>query len=355
MRQTQGVIPAMALGLLGTAGLFGQGKTMNWQNSCFNNPAAPYCQGHDFAVSKKPAANDAGSKPSVKTTRPYSDPRSAGSSTIVVGALDWRFADPLPDAVIGFNVSNLAASPLARGLIGRLGATASETDRALTDADMKKIFDGLSGVDQVAMSVRNNRVVVMVTGRAAESTVPPAEAGFKATSVSGNAMLFGHSDAVDQAAQRMAVHGLPADAAHQAFDERQSTSEFWVTGSPALLGPQAMSLGVKRFSLAVSIQDRLVSDLAFEFNGVPNANTLKTLQTTLGPSAVLEGNVMHVRTSIEAAEMDQKFAEIAASPLGQRLSELVKAAQYLPAPDTTVKKRTRPVIYGLDDGPREVN
>ncbi len=70
---------------------------------------------------------------------------------------------------------------------------------------------------------------------------------------------------------------------------------------------------------------------------------------------MLEGRVVHVRTSIEAEEIDQKFAEIAASPVGQRLSELVKAAQYLPAPDTTVKKRTRPVIYGLDDGPREVN
>src|SRR5580698_591104 len=133
MRQTQGIIPALALGLLCTASLFGQGKTMNWQNSCFNNPGAPYCQGHDFAVPKKPAANNDGSKTNVKKTANYSEPRSAGSSMIVVGALDWRFADPLPDAVIGFNVSSLAASPLARGLIGQLGATASETDRALTE------------------------------------------------------------------------------------------------------------------------------------------------------------------------------------------------------------------------------
>jgi hypothetical protein len=33
------------------------------------------------------------------------------------------------------------------------------------------MFDGLSGVDQVALSVRNNRVVAMITG-VADSLVP---------------------------------------------------------------------------------------------------------------------------------------------------------------------------------------
>jgi hypothetical protein len=267
----------------------------------------------------------------------------------VVGAVDWHFADPFPDALVGFNFSGLAASPLARSLITQLGAS-----QGLTEADIKKIFDGLSDVDQVALSQRNNRIVVMVTGHVTDLTPPTPEAGFKTASISGSAMLFGHSEAVDQAVQRVRMNGLPNDSTRLA-QELQNNNEFWVVGSAGLLGPQAVSTGVKRFTMAVSIRDSLSSDLAFEFNGVPNPNALKAFQTALGAGATLEGNVLHLRTSMEADEVQQKFGEIAASPLGQPLADLIKAAQYLPARDTTVPKRKRPVIYGLDDGPREVN
>jgi hypothetical protein len=33
----------------------------------------------------------------------------------------------------------------------------------------------------------------------------------------------------------------------------------------------------------------------------------------------------------------------------------VAAAKYLPARDTSVPKQTKPVIYGLDEGPKVVN
>ena len=111
---------------------------------------------------------------------------------------------------------------------------------------------------------------------------------------------------------------------------------------------------MKRFSLTVAIQNRLTSDMAFEFNGVPSANTLRMWQTKLG-AATFEGNVVHVRMSMESDEVQQKFSKIVASPLGQRLAALVAAARYLPVRDTTVPKQTRPVIYGLDAGPKEVS
>jgi hypothetical protein len=115
-----------------------------------------------------------------------------------------------------------------------------------------------------------------------------------------------------------------------------------------------VSAGVKRFSLAISVQNRFTSDLAIEFDGVPGADTLGIWQTKLG-AATLEGNVIHVRTSVEPDEMQQKFGEIAASSVGQRLAALVQAGRYLPARDTTVLKKARPVIYGLEGGPKEVN
>jgi hypothetical protein len=263
----------------------------------------------------------------------------------VVGGLDWRFADPCADAVAGFNFSGLAASPLARGLIAQLGAK-----QGLTEADMKKIFDGLSGVDQVALSIRDNRVVVMLSGSVADLTLPAPEAGWKAVSVHASAMLVGTADLVDQAAQRIAMR-VPLSELARSAEERQASSEFWASGSAQIVGPQALNAGVKRFWLTVSIRNRLTSDLAFEFNGVPSAKTLEMLPG----GATLEGNVLHARMSMEADEVQMKFGQIVASPVGERLAALVEAARYLPVRDLTIQRQTKPVIYGLDSGPKVVN
>ena len=58
---------------------------------------------------------------------------------------------------------------------------------------------------------------------------------------------------------------------------------------------------------------------------------------------------------MEGDEAQQKFGQVAGSPLGQRLAALVEAARYLPARDITVPKHAKPMIYGLDGGPKEVN
>jgi hypothetical protein len=341
-------IRILALALVCVASLCGQRK-FNWQDNCFMHPTAPYCMGHEDAIKRAPQAKGAPAPSQTVVTNPSaSTPRTATPSLIAVGGIDWRFADPLADALIGFNFSGLSASPLARGLIAQLGAK-----QGLTEADVQKIFNGLSGVDQVALSIRDSRIVVMITGRLTESTLPPPEAGMKVVPVSGNAMLVGQADAVDQAVQRMAMKGLPSELTRLA-EERQASSEFWAIASAQLVGQQAVSAGVKRFSLTVSIQNRLTSDVAFEFYGAPSAKTLQMWQTTLG-ATTLEGNVVHARSSMEAGEVQQKFGQIAAGPLGERLAALVGAARYLPMRDTSVPRQTRPVIYGLDGGPRVVN
>jgi hypothetical protein len=265
---------------------------------------------------------------------------------IVVSSIDWRFADPSADALVGFNLKAMSTSPLAGSLITQLGAA-----QGLTDADMQKIFDRLSGVEQVTLSVRGNQIVAMVS---ATDLAPPAlEEGLKAVPISGNAMLIGHADAVDQALQRIATKGPRAELTRLA-EERQANSEVWAIGSAALVGPKAASDGVKQFSLTVSTRDRLTGEAAFEFNGVPSANTLETWQTPLG-AATLEGNVVHVRTSLEGEEAQQTIGQIATTAAGMRLGALVKAARYLPLHEIPVPRKDKPVIYGLDGGPKEVN
>jgi hypothetical protein len=79
-------------------------------------------------------------------------------SVIVVGGIDWRFVDPSADAMAGFNVSRLSSSPMARSLMVLLGA-----NQGITGAEIEKLLEGLTGVDQVALSVRENRIVAWVT------------------------------------------------------------------------------------------------------------------------------------------------------------------------------------------------
>jgi hypothetical protein len=341
-------IHILALGLVSAASLYGQAHRTRWQDLCFKNPAAPFCQGNDYAIKPSAKKKSAAATPNVVTNPFPPTPQTVTPSVIVVGGIDWRFADPFADALVGFNFTGLSASPIARSLIAQLGA-----NQGLSEADMRKIFDGLSGVDQVALSVHDNRIVAMVTGRVTDSALPTPEANSKAVLVSGNAMLIGHPDAVDQAVQRIAMKSPPAELTRLA-EERQANSEFWAVGSDGLVGPQAVSAGVKRFSLTVSIRNRLTSDMAFEFDGVPSADTLRMWQTTLG-AATIEGNAVHVRVSMEGDEVQPKFSQVVGSPLGQRLAALVEAARYLPVHDVTVPKHAKPMIYGLEGGPKEVN
>jgi hypothetical protein len=337
-------IRVLALCLALAASLCGQ-RRFSWQEACFKNPSAPFCQGHDV-FSKHPAKPTKDGGPVDAGTDPFSSaPEELTPSVIVVGAIDWRFADPLADALAGFNFGGLSASPVAHSLISQLGA-------GLTEADLQKVFNRLCGVDQVALSVRDNKFVVMVTGGAAASTLPLAEAGWKTVRVSPTAILIGHADAVDQAAQRIVAKGPPAESTRSA-ERLQGNSEFWAVGSAGFVGPQAVTAGVKRFSLALALRNHLTSDLAFEFNGVPSTDALH-LWPTLG-DATLQGDVAHVRMAMRADEAQQKFGQIAASPLGQRLATLVSVARYLPVRDTTLSNQSKPVIYGLDDGPKVVN
>jgi hypothetical protein len=342
------MVRILAFCLVTAASLYGQAygqRRFNWQNYCFDHPAAPVCPSHEF-YDKRPAPAKATPPPSAVTNPFPSQPQNVTPSLIVVGGIDWRFADPDADAMVGFNFSALPASPLARRLIAQLGAK-----QGVAEADMQKILDGLSGVDQFALSVRDNRIVIMVTS-GTRSALATLEAGWKAVPVSGNVMLIGHADAVDEAARRIAIKG-PLDEPARLSQERQTNNEFWAAGSAGFVGAEAVSAGLKRFLLTVSTRNGLASDLAFEFNGAPHADTLRIWPELDG--GAIEGNVAHVRMPGEADEVLQRFRQIAVTPLGQRLAALVTTARYLPVRDTTVPKQTKPVIYGLDGGPRVLN
>ena len=334
------MIRSLAFSLLFAASLYGQ-KThkFSWQDACFNNSTAPYCMGHEDAIkrsarTKEAVAHNAGA------------PRENTPLPINSGGIDWRFADPLADAIAGFNFKDLSASPLARKLVIQFGVT-----EGVTEADMKKKLDGLAGVHQVAISTHDNRIVALITG-VSVSALPALEAGWKSVPVSADMILVGHADAVDQAVQRIASNGPLSDSTRLA-QERQFNSEFWAVGSSRFVGPQAESSTLQRFSLALSIQDLFASDATFEFNAAPAADAVP-FWPILGDAAI-ENNVVHAQTSMQGDEAQQRVGQMANSSLGQHLAALVTAGRYLPFRDITVLKKTKPVIYGLDDGPKVIN
>ena len=338
----------LVLALACTVGLCAQ--HFSWQDACFKNPALPYCPGHDSAVRPAPPQKDTGPTGVVRNpgsilSAPVSG--KAAPSVVTVGGVDWRFADPFADVIAGINFSRLAGSPVAIRVISQLGLK-----QDLSEAEIERILEGLSGVNQMAFSVRDNRTVVLVTGRVTESTISELPPGWKAVPVVGNALLLGQTDAVDQAAQRIATNATSSDLARSA-DQRQNESEFWAVRSAKSLGPQALSAGVKRFAMTISIQDRLTIEEAYEMNAIPDANARRAWPGNIA-GAQIDGNVVHMRTAMEADDVQQKFGSIAASPLGQDLGSLVKTARYLPTRESPETVHSKPVIYGLDNGPKEV-
>ena len=338
-------VRAPALCLVCVVSLCGQRK-FSWQDACFKNPRLPYCTGHESAVKKTPKEKDPTKRSIFAPPLPL-PPGKAGAAVEIADGMDWRFADPEADALVGFNGRKLAASPLARGLLSRLG-----TELGLGAPDMQKIFDTLSGVDHVALSIRGSKILVMFSRRAADWTLPALEAGWKSSPVEGNAMLIGPAPEVDQALRRLAT-GDPPDELWSLATSLQAAGEFWAAGSGALGGQQPAGSVVHRFSLTVSTQDRFTSEAAFSFEVAPDANMLRIWPAALGAVEV-DGNLLRVRMSMSPDEAQRDFPQIAASPLGLRLAELVKVARYLPAPAAPAGGRSKPVIYGLDGGAREV-
>jgi len=338
------VTRSLTFALLFVSSLYAQ-KThkFSWQDACFDNPTAPYCMGHEDAIKRSARTTDA-------VGRNAGTPREDAPLPVNSGGIDWRFADPLADALAGFNFKELSASPLARRLVVQWGAIAG-----VTEADMEKRLDGLSGVHLVAISTRDSRIVVMITG-VSVSALPALEPGWKAVPVANSgsevAILVGHAGAVDQALQRIAANGALSEPTRLA-QERQLNNQFWAVGLSRFIGPQAESSSLQRFSLALTVQNQLASDATFEFNSAPAAEVFP-FWPTFGDAAI-ESNAIHAQKSMEGDEAQQRVQQMALSALGQRLTGLVTAGRYLPFRDITALKKTKPVIYGLDDGPKVIN
>jgi hypothetical protein len=219
--------------------------------------------------------------------------------------------------------------------------SALAANQGFKEADMVKIFDAFSSVDQVALSIRGNETLLMVTGCSRESTLPALESGWKAVPT-GNTMLIGPAEAVDQAVQRIAADGPLTELARLA-GKRQSNGDIWVVSSN---DADAVKAGAKRLVVTASMRDRLTGDQVFEFGAAPDQKTIEMLPVGPGITTV-DGNKVHVKMAVEIDKVQPSLAEIAGTPLGEYLWALVKAGRYVPARDAA-KALPKPKIAGLD-------
>src|SRR5438270_11945936 len=106
--------------------LFGQykrGHRFSWQTACFNNPGLPYCQGRDFAIKPVKGGKGGSAAGSLGSGGTAQTDEDGSPSVIVMGGVNWRFADPSADALVSMSFSNLAPSPLAQFVLSVFGAS----------------------------------------------------------------------------------------------------------------------------------------------------------------------------------------------------------------------------------------
>ncbi|HLG99060.1 MAG TPA: hypothetical protein VKX49_22300 [Bryobacteraceae bacterium] len=338
-------IRKLAFGLLAAGSMFGQ--RFSWQDACFKNPGLPYCQGHEFAVKKTPPSKSPAPQPVISGSSSAVAPRRMSPSVIVVGGIDWRFVDPQADAVAGFNFSAGPISALDRSIIQEFAR-----QQGFTGEKTGKILDALSGVGQIVLSVRGNETVAIVTGGAADAARAALDLGWKLVPLPGNDVLIGPAEAVDGAAQRVALQ-LPLGEMQLFAEQQAARGRYWLVAAGWTAGPKAVAAGLRRIAVSLSVTDQILADAAFEFNGPADPNVLPKWQANLGGFAI-DGGTVHFRTAIGAPDIETRLGAMTESPLGQQLGQVLKIARSLPAPDDSTT-RSKPVIYGLDNGPQEVN
>lgn len=321
--------------------VYGQKKGFDFQEACFRNPSLPYCSTRAFVI--KPPKN--GEKPGPG----YGGAPAEGLAPVTIDAagIDWRFADPAADALGVLSWSKLPPESFAHSMVDQLASNLGINPTAVQNA-----FRALSGVNQVAISVRGDATLILVTGRPADAILPALDRGWKSANVGNGHLLVGRADAVDQALQRLSVASGLGELPQKA-QQRCGDCELWVSGSAKLAGQEAANTGVKRFEVTASMQERFTTETVFEFDGAPDAGAIRVWLATLG-EAKIDGNTVRAGMLIDAGAARRNLSQIARSPLGQGLAAFIQAAPYLPVRDTAATVHAKPVIYGLAGGPQEV-
>lgn len=316
---------------------------------------------------------------------------------------DWRFAHPKPDLLLSINVGKIVHSPYMAESIQKSFGMTSDVDKAKIDLAMKMI----GTVDRVQISLRATQVkndpdfLVLVTG-ALDPMVksmmmqPSKGSAVVAREISPSAILFGKASLIDQAARRMSGATAPVIA------DSLSSSDFWIAGDTGMLkgaAPTQLPPGLdslKHFALGLNFGDPLEFNAnlsmlnedgaekliaMYNFLAAQSATTPQAMELAKATKVERKGTEVQFRFSAPMATIQEQMMSAAAAAgagagaTGMGMGQLPALMGMLgmstpggttaaamphattvsaPAPVKAPQNPGKIMIYGLDDGPREV-
>lgn len=305
-----------------------------------------------------------------RTAQPVSAPRSTvAPSMISVGGPDWRFADPIATMIGGIDLESLAQSKIVRGAVAQLLANVPGSQSALDN------FSIASGVRRALFSLRDGAaepsVLVLLSGQLDEKDLARALDGkLQVRRVDLENVLVGTGPELEAAVARM---GRPAVASVVPAVYESKTlvdgHDIWIAGRiPRMPQTASVASAIHGFALGLSLRKDLRLDASVDTANVQMAQEIvekarasqKEIPEGTSLDVTAQGNVVQMRFAMDGEKLSEALTKAMPTP---GFSEMFSSLGLSPAaqkgtasqkPVAPAPARKSAVIYGLEDGPREV-
>jgi len=259
---------------------------------------------------------------------------------------DWRFAHPDADVRMSVNVQAVLKAPAVTEIL-------RQKDQP---AQVQTILALLSSVDRISISARqtgqDQDVLALVTGSFDPSLIQPlfpSNGSGQVKQVGPHAILIGEGVSFTQAVQRM------TGAAAAGSSDELERSDVWIAGKmaqapPAFQAMQAFSFGL---NLGDSPEMNVVVDATDSAGAVQALIVLREILRPLGPALEAKQDGPKVRLHFLLPPEMLRFAQAQAAS-GSFGSQLQPLMGMLGLAGTPPANGGKIMIYGLDEGPREV-
>lgn len=347
------------------SGLFGQSRSVAYDNYCRENPKMPTCVHRDLKLTSPTIKLDGklqerlGNKRYAPASRQAAEPRPALRMTAapVKPAKPehlWRFIPPGTRMIIGIKMRVVRESEAWRSLMGQLKGL-------VPTGDTRGIFDSLDDIDEVWMTssaAEKGEPIGMMRGRFNSANwrrqIPAAD---RATP-SIETLLLGTAPGIAAAKRRIAAVTSPAVEITGVAQKMAAEHDIWLVADsqelmanglkPSADAPPALA-HVRGLALGVSLRDPLVAELRADTDSAEAAaQILEWVRKSAADSkdwqeigGKLEfhqdGNAVEMRMVVDSAKVQTMIAERSRG----------KSA---PAPG----KPGKVVIHGMEGGTREL-
>ncbi len=349
----------------------------SYEDYCHDNPHAMTCHDgkpidmseavkqyeyhpkpQELTVQAPATGGPARTTPRVTTVSPR-PPRArvgASPSMIQVGELDWRFAHPHPDLLIGMDFEGLLGSDLMRTLLrdwaGKLGATPKEQDQMLA---------GLGDSKRLLISIFNKDVLAMMVGNVGSLPDGGLPGGLRFTRLSTDTVLMGSEGGSFGALTRLKLP--PAPNAQQDEPKLMArTYDFWIWGRPDRLAGAGRGTGgnspITKMKMGLTLRDGFNFQMILDTpDATSAARLMEGMQKTSprGMQGAVEGNSVRYAMALDRDAALQRFAGFMTDSVGKQFAPLIAAARQMSARQSvTPRPAGKIIIDGLDDGPKEV-